>query len=87
LRQKGVGRATIDATLEEQDDEGAAWAAIEGKIERWAGLEKFDFEQKLMNFLARRGFRFDVCRRTAAQAWESLQEEAESSEELEEFEE
>jgi regulatory protein len=87
LRQKGVARDTIDATLEEQDEVGAAWGAIEGKIDRWAGLEKFDFEQKLMNFLARRGFRFDLCRRTAAQAWESLQEEAaESSEESEDFE-
>jgi hypothetical protein len=27
-----------------------------------------------MALLARRGFRYDVCRRTAAQAWEFLQE-------------
>jgi regulatory protein len=78
LRQKGVERETIDSTLEEQDDDGAAWAAIEGKIDRWKGLEKFEFEQKLMAFLSRRGFRFDVCRRAAAQAWEQLQEEDES---------
>jgi regulatory protein len=75
LRQKGVERETIDATLEEQDEDGAAWAAVEGKIDRWADLDKFDFEQKLMAFLARRGFRFDVCRRAAAQAWKQLQEE------------
>jgi regulatory protein len=74
LRQKGVERDTIDTTLEEQDEDGAAWAAAEGKIDRWADLEKIDFEQKLMAFLARRGFRYDVCRRTAAQAWEFLQE-------------
>jgi regulatory protein len=74
LRQKGVDRETIDATLLEQDEDGAAWAAAEGKFERWTGLEKFEFEQKLMNFLARRGFRYDVCRRTATRAWEQLQE-------------
>jgi regulatory protein len=74
LRQKGVQRDTIDSTLEEQDEDGAAWAAAETKIDRWADLEKADFEQKLMAFLARRGFRFDVCRRTAAQAWEFVQE-------------
>jgi regulatory protein len=75
LRQKGVERETIDSTLEEQDEDGAAWAAVEAKISRWAELEKFEFEQKLMAFLARRGFRFDVCRRAAALAWEQLQEE------------
>lgn len=75
LRQKGVERDTIDATLEEQDEDGAAWAAVEGKLGRWEDLDKFEFEQKLMAFLARRGFRFDVCRRAAAQAWEQLQEE------------
>lgn len=75
LRQKGVERDTIESTLEDQDEDGAAWAAVEGKMGRWADLDKFEFEQKLMAFLARRGFRFDVCRRTAAHAWEQLQEE------------
>ena len=75
LRQKGVERETIEATLEEQDEDGAAWAAAEPKIGRWADLEKLEFEQKLMAFLSRRGFRFDVCRRAAAQAWEQLQDE------------
>jgi regulatory protein len=74
LRQKGVERETIDSTLEEQDDDGAAWAAVEGKIDRWVDLEKMEFEQKLMAFLARRGFRYDVCRRAAAQAWQQVQE-------------
>jgi regulatory protein len=75
LRQKGVERETIDATLEEQDEDAAAWAAAEPKISRFADLEKFEFEQKLMAYLARRGFRFDVCRRAAQQAWAQLQEE------------
>jgi regulatory protein len=74
LRQKGVERETIDSTLEEQDEDGAAWAAIEGKLGRWDALDKMEFEQKLMAFLARRGFRYDVCRRAATQAWEQLQE-------------
>jgi regulatory protein len=74
LRQKGVERETIDSTLEEQDDDGAAWTAVEGKIGRWAELEKMEFEQKLMAFLARRGFRYDVCRRAATQAWQQVQE-------------
>jgi regulatory protein len=74
LRQKGIERETIEGALDEQDDERAAWAAVEGKIDRWSSLEKVEFDQKLISFLARRGFRFDVCRRTAAQAWEQVQE-------------
>jgi regulatory protein len=83
LRQKGVERETIDTALEEQDEEGAAWAAVEGKIGRWADLEKSEFEQKLMALLARRGFRYDVCRRTASQAWQQVQEEQEELKEQE----
>lgn len=75
LRQKGVERETINATLEEQDEDGAAWVALEGKIGRWGDLEKMEFEQKVMGFLARRGFRFDVCRRAAARSWAQLHEE------------
>jgi regulatory protein len=75
LRQKGVERETIDSTLEEQDEEGAAWAALQSKVDRWATLEKIEFEQKGLAFLARRGFRFDICRRTVNQAWNELQEQ------------
>lgn len=80
LRQKGVERDTIDSTLEEQDEDSAAWAAAETKIDRWADLEKVEFEQKMIAFLARRGFRYDVCRRTATQAWEFVQETGSESE-------
>ena len=75
LRQKGVERETIDTALDEQDEDESAWAAVEGKFTRWADLEKIEFEQKLMAFLARRGFRYDVCRRAANRAWEELEEE------------
>jgi regulatory protein len=75
LRQKGVERETIDATLDEQDEDVAATAALQPKVSRWSTLEKMEFEQKGISFLARRGFRFDVCRRAVAQAWEELQEQ------------
>ena len=75
LRQKGVEGETIDEALTEQDEESAAWAAVEPKLDRWRGLEKAEFEQKVMGHLARRGFGFDVCRRVGRAAWERLQEE------------
>lgn len=72
LRQKGVEGEIIEEALSEQDEDAAAWDAVAGKIERWAGLEQRDFEQKLMGLLARRGFGYAVGRRVAQRAWESL---------------
>ena len=75
LRQKGVANETIDAALEEQDEERAAWAALASKLDRWATLEQAEFEQKVMGYLARRGFRYDVSREVSQAAWRQQQEE------------
>jgi regulatory protein len=72
LRQKGVDRTTIDEALEEQDDDAAAWAAAESKIDRWQTLPREEFEKKLMGFLARRGFDYSVSRRMAERAWRQI---------------
>lgn len=72
LRQKGVEGSTIEEALEDQDEETAAWAAVENKIERWQALPREEFTQKLMGFLARRGFGYGVCRRAAERAWRQL---------------
>ena len=75
LRQKGVEGETIDAALGEQDEEAAAWAALTPKLDRWAGLDQAEFEQKAMGFLARRGFGYSVCREVCQAAWRGLQAE------------
>ena len=75
LRQKGVDNDTIRQALDELDEEEAAWAAVEGKLSRWQELEKAQFEQKVVAFLARRGFHFEIARRTAARAWQESQSE------------
>lgn len=73
LRQKGVEQETIEDTLAEQDEETAAYTAIEPKLPRWAELERQDFEQKVLGFLARRGFGFGVSRSVARTAWEEIE--------------
>jgi regulatory protein len=72
LRHKGLERETIDAALEEQEDEPAAWSAAETRMGRWADLEKAEFEKKMMGHLARRGFGYAVCRATCQRAWAAL---------------
>lgn len=80
LRQKGVDRDVIENALEEQNEEDAAWAALEPKLARGFGEERQAFFQRAMSYLARRGFRYDSARRAVARAWEQ-QAEAECGEE------
>lgn len=50
LRQKGVEREIIEEVLTELDEETSAWAAIEGKIHRWRGLDQAAFRKKSHGF-------------------------------------
>ncbi|SRR5690606_7054142 len=75
LRQKGVDREDIDSALAPQDDEAAAWDAVQPKLERWAGLPQEEFKQKLLGFLARRGFSYGVGRAVYERAWDQLSDE------------
>jgi len=70
LRQKGVERETIRAALTDIDEESAAWTAVERPLERWRTLPKAELEQKILSFLARRGFGFEIARKIARRAWE-----------------
>lgn len=75
LRQKGVEREDIDTALEPQDDEAAAWDAVQPKLDRWAALPLDEFQKKLLGFLARRGFSYGVGRAVFERAQNQLAEE------------
>ncbi len=72
LRQKGVERDIIDTILTDLDEDASAWAAIEGKIDRWRGLDQAAFRKKVTGFLSRRGFAYDAIRNTCQKAWETI---------------
>lgn len=73
LRQKGVDRESIEAALEDLDEDAAAWDAAAIKLQRLSALPQEEFEQKLSAFLARRGFNFETTRRTVQRAWQAIQ--------------
>lgn len=73
LRQKGIEREIIDDVLTELDEEASAWAAIEGKLRRWHGLDQTAFRKKVTGFLSRRGFAYDTIRKTCDKAWEKIE--------------
>jgi regulatory protein len=72
LRQKGIEREIINEVLTELDEEASAWAAIEGKRHRWRGLDQLAFRKKVTGFLSRRGFSYDIIRKTCQKAWEAM---------------
>jgi regulatory protein len=60
LKQKGVGADQINKALEGVNDEDAAYQAVLKKLPRFAALDARERKRKLMEFLARNGFDYDV---------------------------
>jgi regulatory protein len=72
LRQKGVDSESIDAAVHGMDEEEVAWSAATAKAGRWANLAEDAFEKKMMAFLARRGFGYEIARRVTRRAWAEI---------------
>jgi regulatory protein len=64
LHQKGVDHQIIASALSEQDDEAAAWQAIESRLPRWSTLSVDELQRKVVGFLSRRGFGYETINRT-----------------------
>jgi regulatory protein len=60
LRQKGVHSDTIEQALEGVDEQEAALRAARKRLPRLASLEPRDKRRKLSEYLARKGFGFEV---------------------------
>jgi regulatory protein len=60
LRQKGVQPDTIEQALEGVDEQEAALRAAQKRLPRLASLEPRDKRRKLSEYLARKGFGFEV---------------------------
>jgi len=73
LRQKGVPDTDIEEALNEVQDEAAlAYQAAERPAQRMSGLEWPEFRLKLSQFLARRGFSYDVVSQTVSRRWKEI---------------
>jgi regulatory protein len=64
LHQKGVDHQIIASALSEQDDEAAAWQAIESRLPRWSTLSADELQRKVAGFLSRRGFGYETINHT-----------------------
>lgn len=73
LRGKGVSQEIIERTLEGINDEEIAYASGLHRMHLLAHLEYPQFQQRLSNYLAYRGFSYEVIRTTIARLWQENQ--------------
>lgn len=80
LRRKGIGRETIEAALGDYDEAGAAQAALERAARRWPNEAWDEFRRRATDYLARRGFDYEIVTRVVRAAWrEAARLESEDS--------
>ncbi len=70
LRQKGIADTVINKVLADLDEDELAWRAVENKLHYWKNLTAEALKKKMFGYLTRRGFGYDVARRTYDRALE-----------------
>ncbi|MBN1218760.1 MAG: RecX family transcriptional regulator [Anaerolineae bacterium] len=69
LKQKGLSDEIIDTVLADVDEAASAWTAVESKLKRWQGLGETELKKKIVSFLNRRGFGYEVAYQVFDRAW------------------
>ena len=72
LRKKGIPDELIQSAVEEVDDFESAYEIASGRLYRYEGLSRYEFRGKLGNFLAGKGFSYDVISETTDQLWNQM---------------
>ncbi|GAC1324980.1 MAG: RecX family transcriptional regulator [Chloroflexota bacterium] len=75
MRQKGLSSDVIDAALQDLGDEEATAYTVGSKKSRsYASLSEREYRQKMIGFLQRRGFSYEVAASATRQLWAELGE-------------
>ena len=69
LRSKGVPDAVVEGATEEIDEAEGAYRAAQDRARRLSGLDYQVFRRRLVGFLLRRGFGYDVVKETVDRLW------------------
>ena len=73
LREKKVTQEIIEQVTENIDDEDNAYRLGCRRIHMFVDPEYSNFQRKLSNYLAYRGFSYDVIRQTVSRLWQEKQ--------------
>lgn len=74
LRRKGISDEVIERALASIDVSASAYRAAEGKARQLRHLEAVTFRRKLLDYLARRGFEYEVAQEATERHWTELKE-------------
>ena len=69
LRRKGVSDAVIDRAIVDIDESDSAYRAAESRARRYADEDQWTFRKKMSDYLARRGFSYDIIRNVVDRLW------------------
>ena len=72
LQKKGIPENLIQSAAEDVDDYQSAYEIAGNRLYRYEGLSKFEFRNKLGNYLAGKGYSYDVISETTQRLWEEL---------------
>jgi len=72
LRSKGLADAEIEDALAAVDAAESAYRAAGKKARQLSHRDEATFQRKLVEYLARRGFDYEVARQVAARHWSEL---------------
>ena len=72
LRQKGISSGMIQSAVENVDDYQSALEIAEKRLYRYDSLSKIEFRNKLGNYLAGKGYSFDVISETTRKLWKQI---------------
>ncbi|NUM44976.1 MAG: RecX family transcriptional regulator [Anaerolineales bacterium] len=79
LAQKGIDKTIIDDTLENVSDEEQAYEAGQKKARQIRTTDEKTFKHKLLGFLARRGFSYEVASPVVKKLWEEKNNEEDTT--------
>jgi len=74
LRQKGIAEEIIQDTLDPINDEELAYQAAIKKAKNYQSLEWDEFRKKMLGFLSRRGFSYNITSTILTRVWDELNE-------------
>lgn len=75
LKQKGIDEEIVEETLASVNDEEQAYEAGQKKAHQFRTLEEQAFKRKLLGFLARRGFSYEIASPVVKKLWEENKNE------------
>ncbi len=70
LKQRGVDQQVIQQSLEQVDDDQAAYQAAQRQSRKLQELDWQDFRKKMYGFLARRGFDYETSAPVVKRVWD-----------------